>query len=77
MQATITKIETDDFGNATVSLEWGGPDDHEVTDFDLCRLGTLVTGICPCGGNLRAGWVVLDGACLKKVGDLIPYVHPV
>jgi len=66
-EARICKIE-DTGGVITVNLDWGGPDDREVYDFDLARIGDVAAQ----GGNLRTGWVVLEGPCKVKEGDKIP-----
>jgi hypothetical protein len=72
MKATITSIEETQ-GIYTVNLEWIGPDDHTVEDFDLDQLGPRCSGIGGAtGGTLRSGWVVLEGQCPLKVGDTIP-----
>jgi|APGre2960657404_1045060.scaffolds.fasta_scaffold25773_3 hypothetical protein len=69
--ATITRIE-DNQGIKTVHLEWSGPDDHTVEDFDLDQLGQRCTGIGrSTGGNLRGGWVILEGECQLHEGDTI------
>lgn len=71
-EARIAKIEVAE-GSTTVTLEWGGPDDMYVQHFDIDRLGKLCRGIGqPYGGNLCGGWVMLDGPCLLKEGDVIP-----
>lgn len=70
--ATITKIE-DNQGIQTVNLEWSGPDDHTIEDFDLDQLGQQCSGIGKAtGGNLCNGWVVLEGQCKLTEGDTIP-----
>lgn len=69
--ATIISIE-DNQGIKTVNLEWSGPDDHTVEDFDLDQLGERCKGIIGAtGGNLRSGWVVLEGDCKLNEGDTI------
>ncbi len=55
-------------GIITVNLEWGGPNDRVVTDFDLGQLGEVTA----CGGNNSTGWAVLYGPCLLQIGDTIP-----
>lgn len=68
--ARVAKIE-DLRGVVTVDLEWGGPDDRTVEDFDLAKLGKVFRA----GTNGNAGlsgWVTLEGACLLAVGDTIP-----
>ena len=71
-EARISKI-TNDHGVVTVELEWGGPSDRGITDFDLDRLGKIAKGLgTPHGGNLRSGWVILDGECDLEEGDTIP-----
>lgn len=72
-RAVITSIDPGDgagdrFAPTTVELTWGGPEDREVYEFDLARLGKVIDR----GGTLRAGWVILEGPCLLDVGDLIP-----
>lgn len=72
MNATITRIE-DKQGIQTVNLEWNGPDDHTIEDFALDQLGERCKGIGGAtGGNLRSGWVVLEGECKLSEGDSIP-----
>lgn len=70
-EACITKIETGN-GITTITLEWGGPDDRTMADFDRDLLGDVVD----CGDNCRAagGWVIVNGSCLLGEGDTIPYV---
>jgi hypothetical protein len=71
MKATITSIE-EKGGIVTVNLEWNGAD-HTISDFETERLGDVCHGIGnPMGGNLRSGWVVLEGECELEVGDTIP-----
>ena len=73
-EARIDKIETAN-GVTTVSLEWGGPDDRLIHDFDTDLLGDVQsTGT---NGNAgRAGWAGLFGPCKLNEGDVIPYVAP-
>lgn len=71
-EAQITKITTT-ANTTTVELEWGGPYDLEVHDFDLTKLGEVVSY----GGDLRRGWVVLEGKCALKEGDTIPLLTEV
>lgn len=66
MKATITKIEPAGVGQI-VSLEWSG-EDRSIWDFAIDRLGTSGDT----GGNLRSGWVAVDGMCRLAVGDSIP-----
>ena len=66
-EARISSIE-DNGGVITVNLEWGGPDDRDVYDFDLARIGDVAAQ----GANLRTGWVVLEGPCKLEEGDTIP-----
>jgi hypothetical protein len=74
MNARITRINTNE-GTTTVDIEWSG-DDAAVTDFDLARLGKIATGIgAACGGNMRSGWVVLDGRCALSIGSEIPHLQ--
>ena len=68
--ARIEKIETAN-EIVTVLLEWGGPDDKLIHDFDLDRLG-VVTGSGTNGNAGRTGWVVLAGASKLNEGDEIP-----
>lgn len=69
-QALIYRVAT--MGDlTTVDLEWGGPEDRKITDFDTSLLGDGQT-VVQLGGTLKSGWVVLDGPCLLKVGDTIP-----
>lgn len=69
--ARIVSIEREN-GIATVNIEWGGPNQRTVTDFDLIQLGDVVD----CGDTPHAsgGWVIVSGKCRKKVGSYIPYV---
>lgn len=69
MKARITKLESKQ-DTTTVHLSWSG-DDATVHDFDLDALGTKARVPSPAGGDLRSGWVVLDGACRLAVGDQI------
>ena len=71
-KARITKIETGN-GITTISLEWGGPDDRTMTDFDIDILGDVVDS----GDNHRAtgGWVIVNGYCFLSEGDSIPFVQ--
>jgi hypothetical protein len=62
-EATITKIEKRTFGTV-VDLEWSGPDDHSIDDFDVSQLGQKYNGgMHATGGTLRSGWVILEGEC--------------
>ncbi len=75
-EARISKIESSN-GTTTVSLEWGGPDDRHISDFQLGKLGKACSGLgIAYGGNDRSGWAVLDGDCLLDEGDTIPVVPP-
>ncbi len=70
--ARVAKIE-DNGGLTGVRLEWSGPDDHVMSDFDLSRLGKVNAGVGGgFGGNLRGGWIILDGPCLLTEGETIP-----
>lgn len=69
MKARITKLESKQ-DTTTVHLSWSG-DDATVHDFDLDALGTKARVPSPAGGDLRSGWVVLEGPCRLSVGDLI------
>lgn len=70
-EATITKIEARTFGSL-VELEWSGPDDHTITDFDLSKLGAYDGKATSSGGTLRSGWVIIEGACALEEWDTIP-----
>lgn len=73
MNATITSIETDPQNFPLVNLEWEGPDDHDVYDFDLSALGEVHAY----GRDLLSahrGWVVLSGGCRMKPGQTIPCI---
>lgn len=69
-EARIARIENKD-GIVTVELEWGGPDDNLVDDFDLAKLGK-VSASGSNGNAGRTGWAVLDGSCKLNEGDTIP-----
>lgn len=69
--ARIASLE-EKAGIITVNLEWGGPNDRTVNDFDLAQLGDVTA----CGGNNSTGWVVLYGRCLVAEGDTIPLLPP-
>lgn len=70
-EARIDAINVDAVGVTTVTLEWGGPEDREVYDFDVSLLGDIFTSDTEGHGR---GWVVLEGECLLKVGDTLPFV---
>lgn len=73
MKATITRIESRD-GLTTVDLEWGGPDDTRIWDYDLGRLaksGKVSTSGMN-GNASRSGWVIFWGECNLAVGDSVP-----
>lgn len=59
-------IETN--GIFTVNLEWGGPSDRSIADFELSLFGKVTAS----GGNTRTGWVTLDGDPGRAEGDTIP-----
>jgi hypothetical protein len=65
--ALVTDVSVDRYGLATVRLEWSGPDDHEVYEFDLDSIGTYTNF----GGNLHNGWVQIDGQVKVKKGDRV------
>lgn len=65
-EARVTSVSND-----SVELEWGGPDDRSVWDFDLAKLGGEVFDAGTNGNAGRTGWVVVYGAVVK-VGDTIP-----
>lgn len=70
--ARIAKITPHPHGD-TIELEWGGPDDRDVCDFDLARLGRVQSH----GGNLTGGWVKLSfDHCQLPVGATIPHLCP-
>lgn len=69
--ARIVSLE-EKAGIITVDLEWCGPNDRAVYDFDLSKLGEVTSS----GGNSRTGWAVLYGPCLLQVGDTIPLLPP-
>jgi hypothetical protein len=72
MNAIITKIETRTFG-VVVSLEWSGPDEYSINDFDLSLLGRLYNGaVHATGGTLRSGWCIIEGECQLSEWDTIP-----
>ena len=64
--ARIASIDADNFGDIVI-LEWGGPSDRTVTDFELARLGRVVSS----GGNQSTGYVILSETCKMQVGDVI------
>lgn len=55
---------------ADVELEWEGPCDHEVGDFELDRIGEVEAA----WGTVRNGWVHVHGEPLVQVGDDIPVI---
>jgi hypothetical protein len=65
--ARISKID-----GSTVELEWGGPNDRMIYEFDLSRLGK-VTDSGTTGNAGRSGWAILDGPCQLAIGDTIPF----
>lgn len=67
--AMLVKIE-DLRGVITVELEWGGPNDRTVEDFELEKLGKVFRA--GTNGNAgRSGWVTLEGSCNMSVGQTI------
>ena len=71
-QARISAIKTKE-NITTVDLEWGGPDDHQLSDFDIKKLGDVFSH--GTNGNAgRTGWVVLHGDCKLSEGETIPLV---
>lgn len=66
-----TEARISNIDGSTVELEWGGPDDRMVYDFDLSKLGN-VTDSGTNGNAGRTGWAILDGPCNLAVGDTIP-----
>lgn len=73
-EARVATVENA-LGVITVGLEWGGPGDRMITDFDLSKLGN-VSSCGTNGSSGRSGWVTLDGAVLLAVGDTVPAVEP-
>lgn len=76
--ARIASIE-EKSGIWTVSLEWGGPSDRTITDFEISRLEGYLGEITSSGTSGRTGWVILDDEPDAKIGDsipLLPQVHP-
>jgi hypothetical protein len=65
--ARISKIEISEAGTM-VSLEWGGPNDRTLQEFDLHRIGR----VSKAGQSGSTGWVLLDGDCALREGDVIP-----
>ena len=65
--ALVRDVSTDRHGITTVQLEWHGVDDHVVYEFDLDSIGEYTSQ----GGDLRKGWVVLDGEAKVKRGDRV------
>jgi hypothetical protein len=73
MKDTEARIVEIDREAGIVTLEWGGPEDREVYDFDLDKLGEVMShGEDNQSG--RKGWVSLKGDCKLAVDDLIPLV---
>jgi hypothetical protein len=70
-EATITNIESRDYGTL-VELEWSGPDDHTIRDFDLSKLGKFDGKATSSGSTLRRGWVIIEGDCALSEWDTIP-----
>ena len=74
-KATITKIEKRTFGTV-VELEWCGPDDHSIDDFDVSLLGKKYNGgMHATGGTMRSGWVILETECALEKWDTIPLLE--
>lgn len=69
--ARIAAVE-EKSGSWTVTLEWGGPSDRTITDFEISRLEGYVGKITASGGTGRTGWVILDDEPDAKIGDSIP-----
>ncbi len=69
--ARISSIE-EKSGIFTVNLEWGGPSDRSVSDFDIDLLANHLGSITASGGDTRRGWVTLDGDPGVSEGDTIP-----
>lgn len=67
-EAVVTKIEPSATGDI-VHLSFR---DSEIYQFDLFQLGKLPTGGPSFSGSLCEGKVLLDGKCLKKLGDALP-----
>jgi hypothetical protein len=66
-----TEARISNIDGSTVELEWGGPDDRMVYEFDLSKLGKVAE--YGTNGNAgRTGWAILDGPCNLAVGDTIP-----
>ena len=72
--ARIASI-TETNGVWTVNLEWGGPSDRSITDFELSLLSGHLGSITASGGNTRNGWVTLDGDPGMSEGDTIPLLE--
>lgn len=70
-RATITRITQGPL-ITSIGLQWGGPADRHVTDFNLSQLGSVQGH----GGCFQTGWVVLDGPCLLREGESIPLLKP-
>jgi hypothetical protein len=71
LAARISSI-TETNGIFTVNLEWGGPSDRSITDFELSLLSGHLGSITASGGNTRNGWVTLDGDPGMSEGDTLP-----
>jgi hypothetical protein len=69
--ALVRSVKTDRHGITTVHLEWHGVDDHVVYEFDLNSIGNCISQ----GGNLRSGWVVVDGEVKVKSGDRVRLIN--
>lgn len=69
--AFVRDVSTDRHGVTVVRLEWNGPDDHVVYEFDLDSIGNCTSQ----GGDLRSGWVVVDGEVKVKRGDRVRLIN--
>lgn len=56
----------------TVELEWGGPNDRTIDDFDLYKICDISDPAVSWGTNGRTGWMVILTRPTVTVGDSIP-----
>lgn len=69
--ALVRDVSTDSRGISNVRLEWNGPDDHVIYEFDLDSIGNCISQ----GGDLRSGWVFVDGEVKVKRGDRVRLIN--
>lgn len=73
-EARVTEV-AENHGITTVKLEWGGPSDRVIEDFQIDVLGEIFKGVHqPFGSCGNQGWVILEWVNDPEVGDIIPLV---